>query len=242
MEKYNYGMPTDIKQLSEAEQYAAIKEYAEGSPELEDCLLVANKNGLHTRTCCRGYHKIENIQEFITNYLKHMPDDLALGRCINCPYIGFEKSANIFEYLSADFINNPNIILNSNEYDDCIRFSGENAYELIRELTKEIKSGKKNNHELIQNKLAQKKSIEFFYNSFMQGLIRSGMSNDEISIIKRDLFFNACCFTKKISEEEFFDLYSKFGLNLGEIEFVKNRIIEEGGEFYSLQDENVQKR
>lgn len=242
MNKYNNGFPLDIGNLSQQSKLESIKEFAENSEELEECLVTANINGLNTRACCKGYHEIENISLFILNYLDKKADLLALSRCINAPYVDFENDANIYSYLSTDLINNPNVVLEKNQYGMCIRFYGENCYKLIKLLTRDIKSGVKNNQDEIQRKLVEYPTPEFYYNSYLYGLVKNGFTEKDIEILNGCLVLNACIRSKITTCEDVENLCLKTGISEQIQKAIEQRLEEKGIVFDSKDTKSIMRK
>lgn len=240
MSTYNNGFPSSINNLSEDEKKLAIKDFAEGSVELEECLLTMNMYGLNTRACCKGYHEIDDILLFFLDYYNHNVDLLALAKCMNAPYIVCEKDADIFNYLSLELINNPNVLLAENEFGKEIRFYGENCYQLIKILTRDIKSGKKNYQDEIRKKVNELQPPEFYYNSYVYGLIRNGFTYDEVNILNGILVLNACIRSENITREYFDDLCLKTGIDDQTIIKIKDKL-KQGGIDLDFLDEEVAK-
>lgn len=211
MSEFNSGVPVEVENIPKEKMYQAIHEWAEGSEVLEKCLITAYENGLKTKVCCRGYHEIENPDLFCFRFFNNQLDALALARLFCNPYIAFSKDSHIFGYLSNEFITNPNILLDSNEYNDNISFYGESCYELMQSLTDEIKSGKKrDNTEALLKKINDSGTTELHYNSILFAMKKSGFSDEQIECFKTIITLNA--FTRSNPEclkqfDEFCDLH-----------------------------------
>lgn len=240
MSTYNNGFPFNINSLSNDEKMVAIKDFAEGSKELEECLLTMNDKGISTRACCKGYHEIDNIPAFMLDYYNKKMDSLALAKCLNAPYITCEKDSNIFSYLSIDLINNPGVTL-ENEFGNTIRFYGDNCYELIKLLTIDIKSGIKNNENEVSKKLNEFSSPEFYYKSYVYGLIRNGFTSEQIKDLNIILVLNACIRSKITTSDNFYDLCFKTGLDGDSITRIEQKLVEHGFEIESASKDVRQK-
>lgn len=201
MGKYNYGMPYGIEKLSKEEKIAAIKEFAEGSLVLEECLLTAVSLGLLTTNCCRGHHEIEEPSKFVMNYLfKNDLDVMSLSRCMCPAYISFDKSSDIVSYLSSDLINNPNVRITKNENDYCIYFYGAQSERLMRLFTQDMKTGKKNHKEDLDNKINKNLDPNVYYASFIYAFKNSGFNDEDILPFRVIFGLNACRFLKTYGE------------------------------------------
>ena len=238
MSKYNYGLPLAINAFNGQEKLAAFKEFAEGCPELEECLIELNNNGLYTKACCRGYHEIDNVRSFVFKYLEGQLDILSYARCITAPHIAFEKEIrDVFDYLSEDIINNPNVILTQDENGSVITFHGEDCHRLIAQLTNDIKTGKKNNQDALKRKINVRLTVEQLYNSHLCGLVKSGFSEDEINLFRVYLLYNACCqLGKNMTKEEFDDLCLKVGFDANQRECLEQFLINYDANFFSEHD------
>lgn len=233
MSSYNNGFPFNINSLSSDEKKAAIKDFSEGSKELEECLLAMNDKGISTRACCKGYHEIDNIPVFMLDYYNKKIDSLALAKCLNAPYITCEQDSDIFSYLSIDLINNPGVVL-ENEFGNTIRFYGDNCYELIKLLTLDIKSGIKNNEAAVSKKLNESPTPEFYYRSYVYGLIRNGFTSEQIKDLNIILVLNACIRSKITTQDNFYDLCLKTGLDGDSITRIEQKLQEHGLEIESV--------
>ena len=203
MGKYNYGFPVSISDLLDDEKRAALKEFAEGLPILEDCLVAVNEMGFETNSCCRGFHEIEDKNKFIINYLfnKNL-NMLALARCFCPPYISFKNDATkLYSKLSPELINNPNIQLNS----DCIYFYGPDSYKLMNDFLRDIKGEQKDNLTDLSMKIGQQLSPDAYYNSYVYGLTRSGFDEEDMKCLKIIMGLNACIKSGLSSPEDIHD-------------------------------------
>lgn len=238
MSKYNYGFPLKIDSFGEREKLAALKEFAEGSSELEECLITLNNNGLYTIACCRGYHEIDSVQSFIFKYLKGELDVLAYAKCITAPHIAFDKTVDdVFDYLSIDMIENQNVELTHNANGSVITFHGNDCYNLISKFTNDIKTGKKDNQVALRQKVNVKLTVEQLYNSHLCGLVKSGFEEDDINLLKVLIFYNACCRVgKNMSKEEFDNLCLRFGLDVNQSQYVEQCLLNKDANFFLVQD------
>lgn len=201
MGKYNYGMPYSIDKLSNEEKLAAIKEFAEGSVVLEECLLTANSLGLVTTNSCRGHHKIENPSQFVINYLfKNDLDIIALSKCMCPAYVSFDKSSDIISYLSSDLIKNPNVRITAANNGYCIYFYGAQSELLMRLFIQDMKTGKKNCHKELLDKINTNLEPNIYYASFIYAFKNSGFSDEDIKPFRAMCGLNACRFLKTYKE------------------------------------------
>ena len=205
MGKYNYGSPVNIDNMPDEEKYAAMKEFAEGSPILEECLITANKLGFETTNCCRGYHEIENTNKFLSDYLfnKNL-DYIALARCFCPAYISFKKNSKVLNNLSSELINNPNICI-STDYDPAIYFYGSDCSQLMEMFLKDIKSGAKQNEDALVAKVEQPLSADCYYESYEYGLKKSGFTKENMECLKMIMGLNACKRARLSTQEDIHD-------------------------------------
>ena len=203
MGKYNYGAPVSINNIPTDEKRAAFKEFAEGLPLLEDCLIAVNEMGFETNSCCRGFHEIEDKNKFITDYLfnKNL-DMLAIARCFCPPYISFKHDATkLYGKLSKELINNPNVLIES-KY---IFFLGPDSYKLMEDFLKDIKGEQKDNLADLSMKIGQRLSPDTYYNSYVYGLTRSGFNEADMECLKIIMGLNACIQSGLSSPEDIHD-------------------------------------
>lgn len=222
MGNYNNGMPYDMGTLTMEEKMAAIKEFAEGSEVLEECLITADKLGLETTNSCRGYHEIEDTEKFMNDYIfKDDLDMVSFSKCINPTYISFARESDIISYLSSELINNPNVrITANNKY--CIYFYGEEHDSLLKHFTSDMKSGKKSNGQDLINKVNKTLAPEDYYKSFVYGFKNSGLTDDDIKLFRVIFGLNACRFTK--TYEEIHEFCIKQGIPEDEEEIILNEL------------------
>ena len=211
--KYNYGFPVSITNFSEEEKKAAIKDFAEGSPLLEECLsTIINDLGTETAACCRGFHEIEDPKKFIEDYLfLNKLDFLAFSRCLCAPYISFKETNDekIYSRLSNELINNPNVELN----DKSIFFYGENWEQTMTQFLEDIKGEKKDNQDALVEKIGKKLSTEAYYDSYVYSFKKNGFSADDIDIFKVNFLLNACMHSNVFEEEKVHDFCTKYQIN-----------------------------
>lgn len=222
MKKYNYGMPVDMGQIDFEEKYAAFKDFAEGSELLEECLITADKLGLETTSCCRGYHKIENPSEFMIDYLFNNDlDIISLSRCMCPAYIAFNRESDIISYLSSELINDPNVeIIADNQYS--LHFYGAETERLLTLFIRDMKSGKKSHGKELINKVNQHLDPEVYYNSFVYGFTNSGLAEEDIEALNFIMVLNACRFSNNC--EDIHEFCSKKGIATSEEEIILNEL------------------
>lgn len=131
--KYNRIVPIKLEKIPVNELLQALQEFSEGSKGLEECLRVMWNNNLKTHACCAGH------------------DDLDLA------YIAMRENTDLFQYLSEELLQNDMISIENSYGRQVTRFLGskEEKEALFFKLAGDIKSGKKNNEHIIDNKIGK---------------------------------------------------------------------------------------
>lgn len=134
MKKYNISVPIDINDLSKEEKEEAVKEFAEGLIGLETCLRTMWETGLNTSACCAGTHN---------------PYESA--------YIMMERKVDLFSYLSEETLKEEMLKLECFGKIEIIRVAGniDKKNEILLKVANDLLSGKKDNKELVTEKLKQ---------------------------------------------------------------------------------------
>jgi hypothetical protein len=137
--KYNHVIPINLDTIPQCELEQALKEFAEGSLNLEICLKTMWENGLKTHACCSGNHSENGIG-----------------------YIAMAPGINVFNYLSNEILDTDIITLEFTGNKQIIRFGGskDDKEYLLQKIALDISTGKKNNIELIRKKLYKHNNIE----------------------------------------------------------------------------------
>lgn len=166
MNKYNTGKVVMIDTIPESEKLMAIKEFSEGSIALENCLIILNKLGIATRSCCKGQH-VSVANNFRDN-------SKFLDICWNS-FIVFELNQDWKSYLSRELLSDPEVIIG----DDYVEFYGRDNEGFFRKLGRDFSTGKKNNFDLLASKPSEPTDI-MRLQSFVYSLHRIGFNNDQI--------------------------------------------------------------
>ena len=196
MEKYNNGKITSIANIPEEEKLMALKEFAEGSEALEECLIILNKMGILTKSCCKGQHlsyakKYDGITE---NAAEEYP------RVRWESYILFEPNQDWEGYLSKDLIYDSDVII----ADDYICYYGRDNEQFFRRLRNDLLTGKKNNQQLLDNK-DNEITDDMYLRSYIFSLLRIGFTKEQIDVLG-DIFAK---YLKVNNEAESKELLSK---------------------------------
>ena len=167
--KYNHVSPVSYDLIPESEREQALMEFAEGSVGLEKCLRAMWQTGLITHACCAG-----NDYDYKVAYIA-MSDDV-----------------DLFSYLSADLINDELIKLEKRKQKQIIRFAGlpEKKEKLMLLLANDILEGKKNNEELIKEKVGKEFPYSWIRESFINKLKMSNLSKEEFDFQLRGFELN----------------------------------------------------
>jgi hypothetical protein len=132
--KYDIGEHIDLDTIDISELERALFEFSKGSNGLSKCLRQMWMNGLKTYSCNPG----ENTP-------------FSIGRIV------MEKDEDIFGYLSEEFLNDERIRIDIIDDKEVIMFSGSTPEKegAMLFLTREIQSGRKNNRELVKEKIGE---------------------------------------------------------------------------------------
>ena len=185
----------DIEAIPENERNEYLEFFSEGSIELKRCLKTMWNMNLYTSACCKGHNLTERV--YTVDGKDYFFIDLYA-------YICMKPNNNIFEYLSKKIITDPYIHISKFEDDrEAIYIYGRDRLEKINRLTKDLKTGKKDNDILldlyinrnISSKIVKKSYREYYYdNNFYFDEIK------RIEEIQDDLTFDA--YTNKLTQEE----------------------------------------
>ena len=153
--KYNNHLPIDLDTIPLNDRKQALKEFAEGSLGLENCLKEMWQCGLKTHACCAN----------------ELSDDRP-------SYIQMDVNVDLFSYLSKDTILNDFIKLEVNYDRQIIRFFGPRSIRerLMNIVASDIAYGIKANYSLLQEKVNAKVtcSIDELNKTFMYLLEKTG--------------------------------------------------------------------
>ena len=118
-------------------------------------------------------------------------------------YISFEPGINIFDYLSEEIIKNNNVELSDTNNKQTIYFYGKDKDMLILLLTEAVLSGKKENNQLIQEKLEKQVDKIVLIESFINCLKVNGLLDNEISTLLLIVdFIISSEFDERVSQNE----------------------------------------
>lgn len=147
--------PIDIETIPHNEINQALKEFADGSKALEECLKIMWLKELKTHACSPG------------------DDDQ-----YNAAYISMTPGADLFSYLSKNTIENENIVLELYDNQQVIRIYGQKEIKetLLKCITNDISTGIKEDKALLKNKLIS----ELDKKLFNELKFFAGMSDEEI--------------------------------------------------------------
>lgn len=161
---YNTGVPMKIEEIPEGERLLAIKEFAEGSPGLEKCLITLNKLGIATKASCKGNHLqiVDNIPYVHAG-----------------AYIAFQEDSNWRVYLSLQIIEDKDVILS----DDSIYYVGKDHEKFFEILNMDFLTGKKDNLRSFYMKkrgLTEELKEILFQKAYVICLIENGFTKKQI--------------------------------------------------------------
>lgn len=168
--KFNHVAPIDLDTIPLDEREMALKEFAEGSLGLEKCLRIMWENGLKTYASCAGDN-----------------DEYDIG------YISMAEGVDVFSFLSNDLLSNDMIKLELIDNRQVISFGGpqKTKDELMQKVAEEISQGKKENSELIKNKLDKPLNANWEKERRIHFMRKAGLSDDEIEFQERGLLLNS---------------------------------------------------
>lgn len=132
--KYNCGEHIDLDSIDISDLERSLREFSQGSNALAKCLRQMWMHGLKTYSCKSG---------------EKTPFDI--GRIV------MEKDEDIFGYLSENFLNDERIRIDIIDDREIIMFSGSTPEKegAMLFLTREIQSGRKNNIDLVKEKIGE---------------------------------------------------------------------------------------
>ena len=169
--KYNHVVPIDLDTIPYYEKEQALKEFAEGSLGLEICLRIMWANNLKTHACCAGGH-----------------DEFDIG------YISMGNGIDVFCFLSEDLLSSDMIALefDKDQNRQTIRFGGKKEFKdkLLQKVSEDILSGKKQNDDLIQDKIGKGLNSDWLKEGRIYYMRKLGMSEEEIQFEERGLELN----------------------------------------------------
>ena len=186
MNKYNHGHVIKMSEIPAEEKKMAIKQFAEGSPMLEDCLNIINSLGIETKACCKGQH---------VTYVRW--NGVSSEKCselvpiIAAPsYILFAPNQEWKAYLTRDLIKDKDVLIGF----DGIHYYGRDAQNFFRRLKWAFLTGKKKNQNLLDG-------YKFYYmyvpeeleiQSYIYSLEKIGFTDEQIEelVELKEKFYN----------------------------------------------------
>ena len=169
--KYNHVAPIDLDTIPDYEKEQALKEFAEGSKGLENCLRAMWANNLKTHACCAGEQNDYDIA-----------------------YIAMADGIDIFSFLSEELLSSDMIALefNRDQNRQILRFGGTKEFKdkLMQKVADDILKGKKENDHLMQNKIGKGLNSEWLKEGRIYNMRKLGMSEEEIKYSERGLELN----------------------------------------------------
>ena len=200
--KYNHVAPIDLDTIPDHEKEQALKEFAEGSVGLENCLRVMWANNLKTHACCAGEQ-----------------DDYDVA------YIAMADGIDVFSFLSEELLSSDMIALEFEEDQNrqTLRFGGTKEFKdkLMQKVADDILRGKKQNDHLVQNKIGKGLNSEWLKEGRFYYMRKLGMSEEEIRYRERDLELNRILLTG--TQEEVDAIMPEF---LERLTLINQRLVE----------------
>lgn len=164
--KYNnHNRPLYLDSIPNEDLEEALKDFSEGSLELMECLRILWSNNIKTFACCKGDHV-------------YLGEDS--GSTYGEAYICMEEGYDAFSYLSEGLINNEMIELYDDHNKQTIYFYGKDKNNLIKQFGNDVLTGKKNNMELLKEKIGKSVSNENLIESLKYRLKVNNFSDNEI--------------------------------------------------------------
>jgi len=189
----------DIETIPKDERKDYLDFFSEGSVELKKCLKTMWDMNLYTSACCKGHDLTERV--YICDGREFFFIDLYA-------YICMKPNNNIFEYLSEQLITDPYIHISKFEDDrEAIYIYGRDRLKKINRLTKDLKTGKKDNSFLLNLYINKNISNKFVKKSYREYYYDNNFYFDEIKRIEEihdALTYDA--YTHKLSPEEIDDV------------------------------------
>lgn len=164
--EFNHVAPIDLDTIPLHKREQALKEFAEGSLGLENCLRAMWEINLKTFSCCAG--ELDDYDE---------------------AYIGMAPGVDVFCYLSEELLLNDMVALEVDNDRQIIRFGGTIEYKdkLMQQVADDILSGKKQNEIQVQNKIGKALNSRWLKASRVNSMRKLGMSEEEIVDHEREL-------------------------------------------------------
>ena len=193
----------DIESIPKDERKEYLDFFSEGSIELKRCLKTMWDMNLYTSACCKGHDLIDKV--CIIDGEEYYFIDIKA-------YICMKPNNHISEYLSKKLIMDPYVYIHRFEDNrEAIYIYGRDRFKKLNKLTRDLKTGKKDNKYLldiyfnryISSKIIRASYREYFYdNNFYFEEIRDieKMQN----ILKLDLE------TNKLTDEEVDDICNEY--------------------------------
>lgn len=204
--KYNHVAPIDLDIIPAHEREQALREFAEGSLGLENCLRVMWANNLKTHACCAGEQDEYDIA-----------------------YITMANGVDIFSFLSEELLSSDMVALEFEEDKNrqTIRFGGTKEFKdkLMQRVADDIINGKKSNAHLIQNKIGKGLNSEWLKEGRINSMRRLGMSEEEINYRERGIELNRILETG--TPEEIDAIMPEF---LERVNLINQRLVEKNNE------------
>ena len=170
MSKYNNGPMVKLDSIPRNEIDKALDEFSEGSEGLRFCLSIMWSNGLRTAACCSGHES--SFQE---------------------AYILMDDNVDIYSYLSDELLTSDMVSISLNkDNNQAIHFVGtrKNKEHFFFTLAKDIATGKKQNANLVRNKIGRPINQEWLVHGFVYSMLRDNLQ--KVGPIKRIKLATLC--------------------------------------------------
>ena len=167
---YNIKFVVPLSTIPLEDRNKALKDFAEGSFGLKQCLGTMWMKGLNTIACCPGRHG-----------------------SYNSGYITMEPGVDLFSYLSNETLENGMVKLWISYGRHVVGFAGtrKKRERILLQLQQDIISGKKDNSEEVFEKLCQNYPTSYLVKKKQQELIDRGMSGETL-MNELYKYFNKC--------------------------------------------------
>ena len=165
----------DIEAISKEEYDIYLDFFSEGSRELRNCLELMWSKELFTSASCKGHDLVE--KEYIF-------EDKTYYIISPYAYINMKPNKPILEYLSKELIIDPYIHFSRENNRDSIYIYGRDRLKKIDKLNDDIKSGVKDNKELLKIFTNKWISREIIHNAYREFYYDNNFYFEEIARIE----------------------------------------------------------
>ena len=193
----------DIETIPKDERKDYLDFFSEGSVELKRCLKTMWDMNLYTSACCKGHDLTEKV--YLYDGREYFFIDLYA-------YICMKPNNSIFEYLSEQLITDLYIHISRFEDDrEAIYIYGRDRLKKINRLTKDLKTGKKDNSILIDLYLNKNISGNIIRNSYREYFYDNDFYFEEIRDIEEiQNIFTIDAYTNYLKTDEKDELCNKY--------------------------------